>query len=102
MTNTVKTQKFHAVPSTWIMASNQFVGSLTLTPSEVKELTSRLSIFWTVPGAFSLDVDWTDRFNRAGWTRVQYEGKARVAAELAEMMFTFYQDVNNDLILNED
>lgn len=97
MTNT----KFHALPSNWILRTNQVIAPMRLMSAEIAELMERLAEFWTMDNtAMSVSVE-RSAFNGGADVRVEFTGAARRCTQISDVLFAFYQDVNNDVISND-
>jgi hypothetical protein len=91
--------KLYPTPSHWIVESGHFLGGLPVSADEMSAISSRLNVFWTVPGSFSVVAEFEEGEDPMGYVKVEYEGPDRVVSELYLVMTGIFDDINGDRII---
>lgn len=97
MTNTA-----HPLPAHWIVEQGFLKTFLKMTADEFAALQSRLSPFWTAPGALAVHTEFDPDEFPIGSVWVEYEGMDLVVSKLFLVMVGIHDDINADRISNEE
>jgi hypothetical protein len=96
MTNTAQ---YFPVPASWTLEARHVIFPLRLTRNETAALVERIKEFWGLPGEFSVSV--LNQPLGDFHVHVEFEGESRFCSQITDVVYTFYNDVNNDVIEND-